>query len=56
VTGSCEHGNDSSCSIKGEEFLDYISDYHLFQKGSVPCSSNVRPLKRNVEFVLSTEL
>jgi len=27
VTGSCEHGNETSASIKGEEFLDQMSDY-----------------------------
>jgi hypothetical protein len=27
VVGSCEHGNYPSGSIKGGEFLDYVSDY-----------------------------
>jgi hypothetical protein len=26
VAGSCEHGNESSGSVKGGEFLDYLSD------------------------------
>jgi hypothetical protein len=26
VAGSCEHGNKPSGSIKGGEFLDYLSD------------------------------
>jgi hypothetical protein len=27
VVGSCEHGNEPSGSIKGGEFLDWMSDY-----------------------------
>jgi hypothetical protein len=27
VAGSCEHGNEPLCSIKGREFLDLLSDY-----------------------------
>jgi hypothetical protein len=27
VAGCCEHGNEPSGSIKGEEFLDYLSDF-----------------------------
>jgi hypothetical protein len=26
MEGSCEHGNEISDSIKGREFLDYLSD------------------------------
>jgi hypothetical protein len=26
LAGSCEHGNELPGSIKGEEFLDYLSD------------------------------
>jgi hypothetical protein len=37
ATGSCEHGNEPSSSIKGGEFLDQLSDYQLL-KGSVPRS------------------
>jgi hypothetical protein len=36
VTRSCEHGNEISGSIKGGEFLDYISDYQLLKKDSAP--------------------
>jgi hypothetical protein len=32
VTASCEHGNETSGSIKGGEFLDYLSEYQLFKK------------------------
>jgi hypothetical protein len=35
VAGNWEHGNESSGSIKGEEFLDKLSDYQLFIKDSV---------------------
>jgi hypothetical protein len=31
VAGVCEHGNENSCSIKGEEFLEQLSDYQLFK-------------------------
>jgi hypothetical protein len=27
VADSCEHGNEPSGYVKGEEFLDYLSDY-----------------------------
>jgi hypothetical protein len=27
LAGSCEHGHETSCSIKGGEFLDYLSYY-----------------------------
>jgi hypothetical protein len=27
VAGCCEHGNEPSGSIKGGEFLDWLSDY-----------------------------
>jgi len=32
--GSCEHDNELVGSIKGREFLDYLSDYKLFKKDS----------------------
>jgi len=31
VAGPCERGNESSGSIKGGEFLDYLSDYELLK-------------------------
>jgi hypothetical protein len=31
--GSCQHGNEPSGSIKGGEFLDYLSD--LASQGSI---------------------
>jgi hypothetical protein len=40
VAGSCEHGNEPSVSIRGGEFLDFLSDYQLFKKGSVPRTSS----------------
>jgi len=36
--GSCEHGNASSGSMKGWEYLDQLSDYQPFKKDSVPWS------------------
>jgi hypothetical protein len=38
VASSCEHGNETSGYIKGEEFLDKLSDCQLLKKDSVPCS------------------
>jgi hypothetical protein len=32
VAVSCENGNEPSVSIKGGEFLDYLSDYLLLKK------------------------
>jgi hypothetical protein len=32
VVGSCKHGNEPSTSVKGEELLDYLSDYQLVKK------------------------
>jgi hypothetical protein len=29
--GFCEHGNEPSGSIKGGEFLDYLSDYQFLE-------------------------
>jgi hypothetical protein len=37
VTGSREHGNESLGSIKGGEFLDYLSNYLLLKKDSALC-------------------
>jgi hypothetical protein len=36
----CEHGNEllvSIKSIKGGEFFDWLSEYHLLKKDSVAC-------------------
>jgi hypothetical protein len=35
VADSCEHVNELSGSVKGGEFLDYLSDCQLLKKGSV---------------------
>jgi hypothetical protein len=29
---SCEHGNESSHTIKGRELLDYLNEYQIFKK------------------------
>jgi hypothetical protein len=42
VAGSCEHDNEPSVSIKGEEFLDWMSDYCVLKKYSVLWSNSVR--------------
>jgi hypothetical protein len=33
VAGSCEHGNETSGSIKGREFLGYLSELLASQEG-----------------------
>jgi hypothetical protein len=38
VAGSCEHGNEPWCSIKGREFLGQLNHYQLLNKGFAPCS------------------
>jgi hypothetical protein len=37
-TGSCEHGNEPSGSVKGEEFLDELRNCWLLKKDSAPQS------------------
>jgi hypothetical protein len=34
VAGSCEHGNELTVSIKGEEFLDHLKVYKFLKKDS----------------------
>jgi hypothetical protein len=34
MASSCDHGNELSCSIKDEEFLDDLSDYLRLKKNS----------------------
>jgi hypothetical protein len=36
VLGSSYYGNESSGSIKGEEFLDQLSDFQLHKEDSTP--------------------
>jgi hypothetical protein len=38
VAGCCEHGNEPSGSIRGGEFLNYLSDYQPLMKDSAPWS------------------
>jgi hypothetical protein len=38
LVGSCEHGTEISGSIKGREFIDWLSNYQLLQKDSAPWS------------------
>jgi hypothetical protein len=38
VAGSFEHIIETSSSIKGGEFLDYLSEYWFIKKDSAPCS------------------
>jgi hypothetical protein len=35
VADSCEHGNESSVSIKSGEFLDKLRDYRVLKTDSV---------------------
>jgi hypothetical protein len=34
VAGTCQHGNETSGSVKGGIFLGYLSDYWLLKKAS----------------------
>jgi hypothetical protein len=36
VTCACEHGNEPPDFIKGEVFLDQVSDYQVLKKDSSP--------------------
>jgi hypothetical protein len=35
VADRCEHSNETSASIKGGEFLDWLSDFQLLKKDFV---------------------
>jgi hypothetical protein len=39
VEGSCEHGNESSASIKCRVILEYLSNRRVLKQGSAPWSS-----------------
>jgi hypothetical protein len=36
VEGSCEHGNEPSCSIKCWEYLEWLHNWQHLKKGSAP--------------------
>jgi hypothetical protein len=36
LEGTSEHSNEPSGSIKGREFLDWLSDFQLLKKDSAP--------------------
>jgi hypothetical protein len=38
MEGSCEHGNESSGSIKFSELLEQLSDWRLLKQDSAPWS------------------
>jgi hypothetical protein len=38
VSGSCEHGNEPSGSIKGGVLLDQSNDSQFLRKHSTPCN------------------
>jgi hypothetical protein len=38
LIGACEYGNELPASIKGGEFLDWLSDCQLLEKDSLPWS------------------
>jgi hypothetical protein len=45
VVGSCEHGNERSCSTEGREFLDQLNEHEPPNKDSDPQSNLVTYLK-----------
>jgi hypothetical protein len=38
VAGTCEQSDEPSRSIKGGQFLEYLSEYYLLKKDSAPWS------------------
>jgi hypothetical protein len=36
VASASEHSHEPRSSIKGDEFLEYLSDYKLLKKSSIP--------------------
>jgi hypothetical protein len=42
--GCCERDNELSCSVKGGEFCDQLSDYELLSMDSDPWNYCVLPL------------
>jgi hypothetical protein len=38
IDGLCGHDNETSVSIEGQEFLDYLNNYYLFKKDFAPCN------------------
>jgi hypothetical protein len=56
VEGCCEHGNEPSGSVKGETFLEEISDYQLLRKDSVPwCCNFVKKFRKKCGDVKSSK-
>jgi hypothetical protein len=45
VESSCEHGDESSGSIKCGEVVEWLDNWPLLKKGSVPCVSKQIYLK-----------
>jgi hypothetical protein len=41
VAGCCEHDNEPLGSVQGGEFFDWLSDFQLLKKDSVPWSDLV---------------
>lgn len=39
IPDSCEYGNEPSIFLKGEEFVEYMSDYLMFRNSSASQSS-----------------
>jgi hypothetical protein len=55
VAGCCEHGNEPSVALEGEEFLCQLNSYHLDPEG--PCSIQLAEfiLPLFMRFVLVSE-
>jgi hypothetical protein len=41
VAETCEHGNDTSGSIKGREFIDHLSGCQILKQNSAACSYKI---------------
>lgn len=43
----CEHGNGSSCSIKGGDFVNYLRDYHILKQCTASLSELIGNLNKS---------
>jgi hypothetical protein len=48
VESSCKHGNKSSGSLKGGEFIDLLNDYEFHKEDFVPWSNLILYLSSSI--------
>jgi hypothetical protein len=54
VVVSCKHGNETSGSVNGGDFIDQLNDYWLF-KDSALWSSLVLRVRLNIKLISSPD-